>query len=243
MTLIYIQARRSNAKRSPRVSLRQFGRASLGGVLPLFMLVILLGGILVGVGTPTEVSSFAVVYGLALAGLVYRELGVRALLRGVIDCSAASGMILFILGAASSFAWMLTVAQLPHHLVEVLRGVHQSQWLFMLGSILLLILTGSILEGLPALLILAPILMPIAGEVGVSQLHYGIVLIIAMGIGAFMPPIGVGFYVTCAICETTIENSARAMIPFLVVLLLGLVLIALVPWFTLFLPGIFHLAG
>jgi tripartite ATP-independent transporter DctM subunit len=184
-----------------------------------------------------------VIYGIVLAGLIYRELGAREFLRCIIDCAAISGMILFILAAASSFSWVLTVAYLPQRLVEILTGVHESQSLFMLGSILLLIVVGSILEGLPALLILAPILMPIAGQVGIRPLHYGIVLLIAMGIGLFMPPIGVGFYVSCAVCETTIEKSTRAMIPFLVVLFLGLLLVALVPWFTLFLPATFHLGG
>jgi tripartite ATP-independent transporter DctM subunit len=243
MTLIHFQARRSNVKRLPRASLRQVATAGLGGILPLLMPVILFAGILLGIGTPTEVSSFAVIYGIVLAGLIYRELGAREFLRCIIDCAAISGMILFILAAASSFSWVLTVAYLPQRLVEILTGVHESQWLFMLGSILLLIVVGSILEGLPALLILAPILMPIAGQVGISPLHYGIVLLIAMGIGLFMPPIGVGFYVSCAVCETTIEKSTRAMIPFLIVLFLGLMLVALVPWFTLFLPAIFHLGG
>jgi len=243
MTLIHFQARRANAKRLPRASLRQFATAALGGALPLLMPVILFAGILLGIGTPTEVSSFAVIYGIVLAVLIYHELGMREFVRCVIDCASISGMILFILAAATSFSWVLTVAYLPQRLVEILTGVHQSQWLFMLASILLLIVVGSILEGLPALLILAPILMPIASQVGISQLHYGIVLLIAMGIGLFMPPVGVGFYVSCAVCETTIEKSMRAMIPFLVVLLLGLLLVALVPWFTLFLPAVFHLGG
>ena len=104
-------------------------------------------------------------------------------------------------------------------------------------------MTGAILEGLPALLILAPILLPIAAQVGVSQLHYGIVLLIAMGIGAFAPPVGVGFYFACAVLETKIEASSREMIPYICVLFLGLVLVAMVPWFTLSLPALFHLAG
>jgi tripartite ATP-independent transporter DctM subunit len=243
MGLIYVQARRSAAPRPPRADRGQITRATLGGLLPLLMPVFLFGGILFGVGTPTEVSSFAVVYGLVLACLIYRELGWRAFLKGVIDCAAASGMILFILSTASSFAWALTTAHLPDRLVELLTGAHQSQWVFMLASILLLIVTGSVLEGLPALLILAPILMPIAGQIGVNELHYGIVLVIAMGIGTFMPPIGACFYITCAVCETTIEGAGRRMVPFLVVLVLGLVAVALVPWFTLFLPMKFHLAG
>jgi tripartite ATP-independent transporter DctM subunit len=243
MGLIYVQARRSAAPSPPRADRGQITRATLGGLLPLLMPVFLFGGILFGVGTPTEVSSFAVVYGLVLACLIYRELGWRAFLKGVIDCAAASGMILFILSTASSFAWALTTAHLPDRLVELLTGAHQSQWVFMLASILLLIVTGSVLEGLPALLILAPILMPIAGQIGVNELHYGIVLVIAMGIGTFMPPIGACFYITCAVCETTIEGAGRRMVPFLVVLVLGLVVVALVPWFTLFLPMKFHLAG
>jgi len=204
------------------------------------MPVILLGGIILGVATPTEVSSFAVVYGLVLSAVVYRELGMRDFVRGVVDCAAMSGLILFILAAASSFAWALTVAHLPQRLVGLLVGVHQSQWVFLLVSIALLIVAGSILEGLPALLILAPLLMPIATKVGVNDLHYGIVLVIAMGIGAFMPPVGVGFYITCAVCGTTVERSARAMIPFVIVLCLGLLVVAFVPWFTLYLPVTLH---
>jgi tripartite ATP-independent transporter DctM subunit len=198
---------------------------------------------LFGVATPTEVSSFAVIYGLVLAGLLYRQLDFKTFVRSVIDCASVSGMVLFILGGATSFAWILTIAQLPHRLVGLLTGAHQSQWVFMLASILLLIVAGSVLEGLPALLILAPLLMPIASQVGVNQLHYGIVLIIAMGVGTFMPPIGVGFYITCAVCETTIEKAGCAMIPYLIVLCLGLLVVALVPWFTLYLPVTLQLGG
>ena len=243
MVLIYFQSRGGHMRRVPRAPFIQMAKASLGALLPLLMPVILLGGILTGFGTPTEVSSFAVVYGLVVAGLLYRELGLRRLLDGVIDCAAMSGMILFILAAASSFAWTLTLALFPQKLVALLTSAHQNEWVFMVASIVLLIVTGSILEGLPALLILAPILLPIAALVGVSQLHYGIVLVIAMGIGAFAPPVGACFYVTCAICGTTLERSARAMIPYLIVLVFGILLVAFVPWFTLFLPMKFNLAG
>ncbi|HTU02344.1 MAG TPA: TRAP transporter large permease subunit [Candidatus Sulfotelmatobacter sp.] len=241
MVLVYVQSWRAGDRQMPRATWRQLVTAALGGVFPLLMPVILLGGILLGIATPTEVSSFAVVYGLVLAALVYREIGPREFLRGAVDCATSSGMILFILAAGSSFAWALTIAHLPQRLVEVLRGAHHSQTLFMVASILLLAVTGTILEGLPALLILAPLLLPIAQGVGINELHFGIVLVIAMGIGAFIPPVGVGFYVTCAICETTLERAARAMIPYVVVLFVGVVIVALVPWFTLFLPMKLHL--
>jgi len=188
------------------------------------------------------VSSFAVVYGVVLAA-IYGELGLRALVDNVIACAALSGMILFILAAASSFSWTLSVANLPQRLVGILTRVQNNRWLFLFGSILLLIVIGTILEGLPALLILAPILMPIASQVGLSQLHYGIILVLAMGIGIFIPPAGNGFYVCCAVCGTSIEKSSRALIPLLVVVFIGLLVVALVPWFTLFLPAKFHLGG
>jgi tripartite ATP-independent transporter DctM subunit len=243
MLLIYLQFRRSDRVRPPRASLAQLIKAVLNGVLPLLMPVILFGGILLGVATPTEVSAFAVVYGLVLAGCIYRELGLRALLKSVIDCAAGAGMVLFILAAASSFSRALTIAHLPQQLVGLLSGVQHSPWLFVLASILLLIVTGAILEGLPALVILAPILLPIAAQIGLSPLHYGIVLIIAMGFGTFLPPVGIGFYVACAVLETSLEPSARAMIPYIIVLCIGLVLVGLVPWFTLALPTYFHFSG
>lgn len=243
MSLIYVRSRRTRAAHVPRASLSVILSSALGAVLPLLMPAILFVGILFGVATPTEVSSFAVVYGLALSVIGYRELGGRAFLRIVIDCANIAGMILFILAAASSFSWVLTIAYLPQRLVDLLQSVHGTQWLFLVGSSVLLIVIGSILEGLPALLILAPLLMPIADQVGVIQLHYGIVLLIAMGIGAFVPPVGVGFYVACAVCDTSIERTARVMLPFMIVLSIGLLVVAFVPWFTLSLPRAFNLGG
>jgi tripartite ATP-independent transporter DctM subunit len=243
MTLVYLQARWSNAPRLPRASLRVLAKAWLHGVLPLLMPVILFGGILSGIATPTEVSSFAVVYGLALTGLLYGELSLRAFWGSVVECGSVGGMVLFIIGAASCFSQTLTIAQLPQYLVGILSGVQHSQVLFLLVSMLLLILVGSILEGLPALLIFGPILIPVASQLGVNPIHYSILMIIATGIGAFMPPVGTGFYVACAVCESDVEESMYKMVPYLVVLCIGLLCVTLVPWLTLFLPGLFRMAG
>jgi TRAP-type C4-dicarboxylate transport system permease large subunit len=198
------------------------------------------GGILSGITTPTEVSAFAIVYGLVLAVVIYRAIDLRAFARILRDSATLSGMILFILAAAQCFSWVLTNAYVPQRLVELLHALHDSPALFMLGSIVLLIVAGSLLEGLPALNVLAPLLVPIAARIGVSPLHFGIVLVIAMGIGAFLPPTGVGFYVCCAISRASIEEGSRAMVPYLAILIVGLLIVAFVPWFTLFLP---RLAG
>ena len=243
MALIYVRARRAGAPRVPRAPLAAMFRAGVGAVLPLLMPGMLIGGILLGVATPTEVAAFAVVYGLFLSVFVYREMDLQSFLRTVTDTAALTGVLLFIFAAASGFSWTLTVAYLPQRLVALLHSVGNSTEIFMLGSIALLIVAGVLLEGLPSLNVLAPLLLPIAVSLGLSGLHYALVLIIAMGVGGFMPLAGVGFYVCCAIMRCDVEQASRAMMPYLAVVLLGLLIVAFVPWFALFLPRYFGFAG
>jgi TRAP-type C4-dicarboxylate transport system permease large subunit len=163
----------------------------------------------------------------------------RTLLRTALDTASLTGMLLFIFAASAGFSWSLTVAYVPQRLVALLHGMQNSTSIFMVASILLLVVAGVLLEGLPSLNVLAPLLLPIAGKIGVSELHYALVLIIAMGVGGFMPLAGVGFYVCCAIMQTGVEEASRAMVPYLIVILIGLLIVAFVPWFTLFLPHYF----
>jgi tripartite ATP-independent transporter DctM subunit len=243
MTLIYVRARASGAPRSPRAGAGVVARAGLGAILPLLMPGTLLAGILLGIATPTEIAAIAVVYGLVLSSVVYREMNLQGFIRIALDTAALTGVLLFIFAAASSFSWTLTVAYLPQRLVVLLQSVGDSQTIFMLCSIVLLILVGVLLEGLPSLNVLAPLLIPIAGKLGLSELHYALVLIIAMGIGGFMPFAGVGFYVCCAVMRCDIETASRAMLPYLVMLIAGLLIVAAVPWFTLALPHYFGFHG
>ena len=243
MALIYVRARRADAARVPRAPLHAVIRAGLGAILPLLMPGMLLAGILLGIATPTEVAAFAVVYGIVLAMVVYREMPLKTFMRTVTDTAALTGVLLFIFAAASGFSWTLTVAYLPQRLVEVLHSLGNSTAIFMVGSVALLIVVGVLLEGLPSLNVLAPLLIPIAGKLGLSELHYALVLIIAMGVGGFMPLAGVGFYVCCAIMRADIEAASRAMLPYLGVVLIGLLIVAFVPWFALFLPHYFGFRG
>ena len=239
MVLIYLRARRAGTPRVARAPLRMMVRAGLAAILPLLMPALLLGGILLGVATPTEVAAFAVIYGLALATLLYREMSFAAFVRTALDTAALTGVLLFIFAAASGFSWTLTIAYLPQRLVALLHGLGNSTAIFMIGSIVLLILIGVLLEGLPSLNVLAPLLIPIAGKLGLNEMHYALVLIIAMGVGGFMPLAGVGFYVCCAIMRCDIEPASRAMLPYLIVVLIGLLVVAFVPWFATGLPRYF----
>jgi tripartite ATP-independent transporter DctM subunit len=243
MAMIYVRARRDGTPRLPRAPLGVIARAGLGAVMPLLMPGMLLAGILLGLATPTEVAALAVIYGLFLSVVVYREMTFATFLRTAIDTAALTGVLLFIFAAASGFSWTLTVAYLPQRLVELLHSMGNSAAIFMVASIALLILVGVLLEGLPSLNVLAPLLLPIAGKLGLSELHYALVLIIAMGVGGFMPLAGVGFYVCCAIMKCDIESASRAMVPYLIVILAGLLIVAFVPWFALFLPHYFGFRG
>jgi tripartite ATP-independent transporter DctM subunit len=243
MALIAIRARRAGAPAHPRAPVRAIARAGLNAILPLLMPGMLLAGILFGLATPTEIAALAVVYGVALAMLVYREMTLSGLMRAVENTAALTGVLLFIFTAASAFSWVLTIAYLPQRLVDLLAAGDANTTIFMIGSIALLIFIGVLLEGLPSLNVLAPLLLPIAVKLGFSGLHFAIVLIIAMGVGGFMPLAGVGFYVCCAVMRCDIEPASRAMLSYLVVVLVGLLIVAFVPWFALALPNHFGFRG
>jgi tripartite ATP-independent transporter DctM subunit len=241
--LIYARARRADLPTTPRAPAGAMLRAGLAALLPLLMPAMLLAGILLGIATPTEVAAGAVVYGLVLAVAVYRALDWRRFVGTVIDTASLTGMLLFIFAASTGFSWSLTIAYLPQRLVALLHAAGTGADVFMAGSIALLIGVGVLLEGLPSLNVLAPLLLPIAGKLGLSELHYALVLIIAMGVGGFMPLAGVGFYVCCAIMRCDVESASRAMLPYLAVVLVGLVIVAFVPALALFLPHHFGFRG
>jgi tripartite ATP-independent transporter DctM subunit len=195
-----------------------------------------------GIATPTEVSSFAVVYAIIIALSIYRTLGVRGLFRAMSQAAVTSGMILFMVSAGGAFSWTLTIGGLPTLITQFLNSLGGSATVFMVTSILTLIIMGSMLEGLPSLLIFGPMLLPLAGHYGINELHFGIVLIIAMGIGTFIPPFGICYFVTCSVLESTVEESTPRFLPYLVITIVGLIVIAAVPWFSLALPAALHLS-
>lgn len=240
MVMAYLSARRAGIAPKRRASLLAMGRACVRAILPLLMPLILFGGIILGIATPTEVSSFAVVYGLILAVLVYRELDLRSFLRMIVDSALVTGMLLFVVGAAGAFAYVLTISNLPTRLAGLLAALHAGPFLFILISLVVLIVMGTLLEGLPALLIFGPLLLPIGEQLGVAPLHFAVLLIIAMGIGLFAPPFGIGLYVACAVGGASIEEATKPILPYLGVVLVGLIIVALFPWLTLALPQALH---
>ncbi|HLZ62209.1 MAG TPA: TRAP transporter large permease subunit [Ktedonosporobacter sp.] len=212
----------------------------IGTALTLVMMVIIFGGILGGIATPTEVSAFAVGYALLAGGLAFRQLTPRSLVKLFVDSASMAGMVLFIVAAAQMVAYILTVQQVPQTLATFMTSLAGSygNGVFLLASALILIVMGSVLEGAPALIIFGPLLIPIAEQLGIQPLHFGIIMIIAMGLGLFAPPLGMGIYTACAVGGVSLEQVARPSFKYLAIIFVTLLIIMFVPWITLSLPHV-----
>ncbi len=219
-------------------SLGHILRTTGGALTGVFLIVIIVGGIVGGVATPTEVSAVAVVYALLVGGLAFREMKWSSFVDFLTRSASLSGMILFIVASAEMLSYLLTVNLIPQNMAAALAVIGESSgtWVFLLIAIGMLIVMGSVLEGAPALIVFAPLLLPAAQKLGVNPLHFGILLVISMGIGLFAPPVGVGLYTACAVGQTSVERVARPIAKYLAIIFVALLLIAFVPAITLALP-------
>jgi tripartite ATP-independent transporter DctM subunit len=241
MILIYIQAVRENIPRERRQSAREVLAAFRRAVLPLLTPVIILGGILGGIVTPTEASMAGVIYALILGVFVYRELQWRDLMSILVNTASMSGMVLLLVGTASLLSWIFAAESVPGLISNLIMRISSSPAPFLLITISVFVVFGAFLEGLPALIIFTPILFPIMRNFPINPLHYGIIMITSLGIGLFQPPIGIGFLIACALGKVNVERATRAYVPFFIVLLIGALIVAFVPWFTLVLPRMMNL--
>jgi tripartite ATP-independent transporter DctM subunit len=209
-----------------------------GAAATVGLIVLIFGGFKSGFATATEISAFAALYALVVGSIVFRELGWRAAVRSFIQSAIRSGLILFIVASAQSLAFVLTLQQIPHAIGDALVNLSQTSgtWLFMILSILILIVMGSVLEGAAALIIFGPMLIPVAATLGIAPLHFGVVLVVAMGIGLFAPPLGLGLYGACLVGNVPIEDTVKPIMGYLGLLLVCLLVIAFVPALTLWLP-------
>jgi tripartite ATP-independent transporter DctM subunit len=197
-------------------------------VLP-FLIRSAVGG---GVATATEVSTIAVLYAMLIGHWLYGGLGWRKIYTMLVDTAALSGAILLILGTASGMAWAIAQSGVIQTMSSFLTSMPGGAMTYLAVTILVFLIMGCVLEGLPAILLLAPIMFPIAKKLGIHDIHYSMVVVTAMNIGLMMPPIGVGFYIACRIGDTSPDEVVGAIWPYIVALILGLVVIAAVPWLS-----------
>jgi C4-dicarboxylate transporter DctM subunit len=240
IAVIVMRGRTRDWHRGPPFQLKR----ALGGTplaLPALMVpVIVIGGIVGGIASPTEASSFAVVYGFAAALVVYRSLRITTAWTALRDATLTAGMVLFMVATANLLSQAIVIDGLAPLLAGFFTGM-KSQTEFLFVSVAALIVIGFVLEGFPAILIAAPILLPIAQRMGVDPLQYGILLTMAVGIGVFMPPVGIGYYIACAIGEAPVNATMKPSAVYNVFLLAGLAIVLLFPAITLTLPHHFGL--
>jgi len=197
-------------------------------VLP-FLIRSTVGG---GVATATEVSSIAVLYAMLIGHFLYGGVTARQVYEMLVETASLSGAILLILGTASGMAWAVTQSGVIQALTSALTTMPGGTIAFMAVSVLVFLVLGCLLEGLPAVLLLAPIMYPIARKLGIHDIHYGMVIVAAMNVGYMTPPIGIGLYIACRIGDASPDDVTKAILPYLVALLVGVVVIAAVPWLS-----------
>lgn len=199
-------------------------------ILP-FLIRSVVGG---GIATATEVSTIAVLYAMFVGQVMYGGIGIRRLYAMLVETAALSGAILLILGTASAMAWAITQSGVVQQLSQFLTTLPGGWIAFMGVTIVVFLILGCLLEGLPAVLLLAPIMFPIAKKLGIHDVHYAMVVVCAMNVGLMMPPIGVGFYVACRIGNASPDDVMGAIWPYLLALLVGVLIIAFIPAISTF---------
>jgi len=210
-------------------ALRQLGQAALRGVTALGAPVIIFGGIYGGIFTPTEAAAVACVYAAGVPLLIYRDLGWR----DVFDCAQSTaiftGQILLIVACSVLFGWVLTVNQIPAEMTDWLTGMHLPLWCLLLAINILLLLVGSFMDPISAILLLTPLLLPLVKAQGVDPVQFGIIFAVNLGIGLFHPPFGVNIFVAQSVLRLPLDTIYRGIVPFVFVYLIGLAIITYVP--------------
>jgi tripartite ATP-independent transporter DctM subunit len=241
MVIVFLRARKFKWPRCATTTWPERVKITTRAFPALLVPIILIVGIVGGIATTTEVSSLAVVYAILVAFFFYRGMNFRNFLTTLADSGTMSGMVLFMVSAGSAFSWTLAVSGLQGVVSGFLDTLGGSTASFMAFSMVLMVIMGSILEGLPSLLIFGPMLLQMTPQYGIDPMHFGIVMIIAMGIGTFIPPFGICYFVTCGVMNTTVEKVTPRFVPYLAVLVIGLVVIAIFPSISLALPHAFNL--
>ena len=235
--LVYIQSKRKNYPKGKRATLKEIVFATKEAFFPLLTPVVIIGGILVGVFTPTEAAIIAVIYSLIL-GFAYKEITFKNLpgfLRETVNTTVG---VLLIVGSAALFGWILASEQIPQKLSVFFLTAFPNKYLGLIIINIFLLIAGTFMETISALTILTPVLLPVAIGLGVDPVHFGIIMILNLMIGLLTPPVGMVLYVLAGISKVPFERIARVMVPYLVVLSIALLIVTFVPQISMFLPNL-----
>jgi C4-dicarboxylate transporter DctM subunit len=237
MAAIYIVARKMNLPALPRASFREFMRAARKAIWGLLLMVIILGGIYTGMFTPTEAAAVAAVYAGFVALFVYKDMTIRECPKVLLESGKLTIMLMFIIANAMLFAHVLTTEQIPQTITAMVIEAGLQPWQFLMVVNIVLLIAGAFMEPSAIILILAPILFPIAVQLGIDPIHLGIIMVVNMEIGLITPPVGLNLFVTSAVTGMPLTAVVRAAWPWLMLLLSFLLVITYIPAISMGLPN------
>jgi C4-dicarboxylate transporter DctM subunit len=238
MAISWVLANKRNYPREERYTLRQSLAVLMDGILPLMAVVIVLGGIIAGIVTPTEAAVVAVAYAVILSFFLYRELTFRDIPTLLLETILINGIVMLMVSTATAFSWIVTSEEIPKLIGQFLTQTVHSKFLLLLVFNVVLLIAGCILDLTPAMIIFVPVLGPIAMQLGVDPIHFGAIVVVNLGIGLFTPPVGAVLFVCCSIAQINMREVLRAFMPFFLGMLAVLMLVTYVPALSLWLPRV-----
>jgi tripartite ATP-independent transporter DctM subunit len=237
--MVYVVCVRRNIPATPAVAWLDQIRHRFWRSLPIvFMPIVIVGGIVGGVFTPTEAAGVAVVY-VAVIGFITRKLKISHFPEALVNSAVVTAVVFFILGTSSIVAFEMTILGVPEKAAEFMLSLTSSTWVFLMLVNIFMLLIGMILEPIPAMVMLVPIFQPISVQYGVDQLHFGFIVVLNLIIGLLTPPVGPTLYICGAIARLTLEEVSRDILPWVIYLVVMLLLTTYVPALVLWLPRSF----
>lgn len=230
--VVWWRCRGEDLSNVTRYRKREIAKLALIAAPAIALPFVIRAAVIEGVATATEVSTIGIAYAVLAGILLYRQFDWRRLPKMLVETASLTGAIIFIIGCATAMAWGLTQSGFSRDLTQAMAGVPGGSWGFLGISIVAFTVLGSVLEGIPAIVLFGPLVFPIAKQVGVHEVHYSMVVIFAMGIGLFAPPFGVGYYGACAISKINPDEGLKYIWGYILALLVGLVVVAAVPWIS-----------
>jgi len=231
--MVWRRYRHEDLSHVNKATVNEIRNAFLIALPAIAMPFLIRAAVVKGVATATEVSTLGIAYAVIVGIFFYRKFEFKRLLPMLVETAALSGAILFIIGTATAMAWALTQSGFSIQLANFMRNLNGGAPMFLLISIVAFIILGSVLEGIPAIVLFGPLVFPIAKIMGVHEVHYAMIVVLSMGIGLFSPPFGVGYYAACAICKINPSEGIRPIIGYLIALIVGLIIVAIFPWISI----------
>ncbi len=236
MVYTYFYSKKMEYPRYPRASLREFGGAMREGVPAVIMPLIIVGGILSGVFTPTEAAAVAVLYGFIVGLFFFKQFNLHGMWQMIKGVGLRSIRVLIVLAYATLFGWIVTRARIPEMVVDFLFSLSSNPSVLLFLIIMFLLVVGLFMLPSPALVVLTPILAPVASKIGISPIHFGVIMVLTLTVGSATPPVGVCLYIASDIAEMPVQRLIKAMIPLYIVLFAAILIIAYVPAISMYLP-------